>query len=102
MSTGQLFRPSQGLRNSAQSPGFGPGGYKASSSNTNDDKNTNGHLTNNNLNISPDFINKRSHINCNATDSDEPESKVIKSESEWNPRFKGDKENTNVSSICMC
>ncbi|VDQ09945.1 unnamed protein product, partial [Trichobilharzia regenti] len=49
--------------------------YILSSNNTNDDENSNGRITNNNRNISPHFINKRSHVNCNATETDEPESK---------------------------
>ncbi|CAH8843680.1 unnamed protein product [Trichobilharzia szidati] len=76
--------------------------FSLSSNNTSDDKNSNGCITNNGRNISSDFINKRSHINCIATDTDEPDSKVKKSESEWNLHFKGDEENTNISSICVC
>nr|CAH8845862.1 unnamed protein product [Trichobilharzia regenti] len=67
------------------------------SNNNNDDdgENSNGCITNNDRNISPTFINKRSHISCNATDTDEPDSKVKKSESEENLHFKGEEEEEN-------
>ncbi|CAH8845695.1 unnamed protein product [Trichobilharzia szidati] len=71
-----------------------------SSNNTSGDENSNGRrIKNNERNTSPDFTtNKRSPISCNATDFDEPDSKVRKSESEWNPNFKAgeeEEENTN-------
>ncbi|VDQ11892.1 unnamed protein product [Trichobilharzia regenti] len=69
------------------------------SNNNNDDdgENSNGCITNNDRNISPTFINKRSHISCNATDTDEPDSKVKKSESEENLHFKGEEEEENTT-----